>query len=137
MLELGISKKITLANKPQIKSSTDAYPFLEDVFADLTHEEFWILLLNRANKVIISHCISKGGFTGTVADSKIIFKIALQHNGCGMILFHNHPFNNLQPSNADKKLNEQLHHSGKLLEIPVLDYLITGENNYFSFADTE
>lgn len=135
-LELGRRiKATTLVDKPQIKSSADAYTLLEDVFADLTHEEFWILLLNRANKVISRHCISKGGFTGTVADPKIIFKIALQHNACGMILFHNHPSNNLQPSNADKKLTEQLHHAGKLLEIPVLDHLITGENNYFSFAD--
>ena len=95
VLELGRRKATTLVDKPQIKSSADAYTLLEDVFADLTHEEFWILLLNRANKVISRHCISKGGFTGTVAYPKIIFKIALQHNACGMILFHNHPSNNL------------------------------------------
>ena len=135
-LELGRRRKeTTLVDKPQINSSADAYTLLEDVFADLTNEEFWVLLLNRANKVISRYCISKGGFTRTVADPKIIFKIALQHNTCGMILFHNHPYNNLQPSNADKKLTKQLHHAGKLLEIPVLDHHITGENNYFSFAD--
>lgn len=135
-LELGRRRKeLSIGDKPQIKSSKDAYLLLQDVFEDLPHEEFWILLLNRANRVLSRHRISKGGFTGTVADPKIIFKLALEHNACGIILFHNHPSGNLKPSEADKKLTKQLKQAGSLLEILVLDHLITGENNYFSFAD--
>ena len=93
------------------------------------------LLLNRANKVISRSCISKGGFTGTVADPKLIFKVALEQNACRLILAHNHPSENIRPNQADKKLTQQLVKAGSLLEIPVLDHLITGENNYFSFAD--
>lgn len=104
-LELGRRRKeLSVGDKPQIKSSRDAYLLLQDIFEDLPHEEFWILLLNRANRVLSRHCISKGGFTGTVADPKIIFKVALEQNACGIILFHNHPSGNLKPSEADKKL---------------------------------
>lgn len=135
-LELGRRRKEqAYIEKPKIESSLDAYALMTDVLSDLSHEEFWIVLLNRANKVLSRQCVSKGGFTGTVADPKVIFKLALEGNACGLLLFHNHPSGNLVPSMADKKLTNQLRQAGTLLEIPVLDHLIAGENNYFSFAD--
>ena len=121
--------------KPKITSSRDAYVLMRDVLDDLPHEEFWVLLLNRANKVLARNCISKGGFTGTIADPKVIFKVALEQNACGIILLHNHPSGNLNPSQSDKKITQQFKQSGSFLEIPILDHLIAGENNYFSFAD--
>ena len=135
-LELGRRRKeLDVTDKPLVRSSKDAFILLQDVLADLSYEEFWVLLLNRANKVISRSCISKGGFTGTVADPKLIFKVALEQNACRLILAHNHPSGNIRPSQANKKLTQQLVKAGSLLEIPVLDHLITGENNYFSFAD--
>lgn len=135
-LELGRRRKDQpILSKPKISSSRDAYVLMRDVLDDLPHEEFWVLLLNRANKVLARNCISKGGFTGTVADPKVIFKVALEQNACGIILFHNHPSGNLNPSQSDKKITQQLKQAGNSLEIPILDHLISGENNYFSFAD--
>lgn len=135
-LELGRRRKEqSYIEKPKIETSADAYELMRDVLSDLSHEEFWILLLNRANKMLSRQCISKGGFTGTVADPKVIFKLALEGNACGLLLFHNHPSGSLVPSAADTKLTHQLRQAGDLLEIPVLDHLIAGENNYFSFAD--
>ncbi len=103
--------------------------------ADLPHEEFWLLLLNRANKIIKKQPISQGGVSGTVADPKLIFNHALNHLASSVILVHNHPSGNLTPSEADKRLTKQLFEAGKLLEIAVLDHIIYTDNAYFSFAD--
>jgi DNA repair protein RadC len=103
--------------------------------SDLSHEEFWLILLNRANKIIKKQNISQGGVSGTVADPKIIFNHALNHLASSVILVHNHPSGNTKPSEADKRLTRQLFDAGKLLEIAVLDHVIFTDNNYFSFAD--
>ena len=104
-------------------------------FADLNHEEFWILLLNRANKVTSKHLISKGGQAGTVADPKIIFNTALENHAAYVILAHNHPSGNLRPSQADIDLTRKLKSAGAFLDIPVLDHLIITDEGFFSFAD--
>ena len=102
---------------------------------DLNHEEFWIIILNRANYVLRKDQISRGGISGTVADPKLIFKSALDHGGSSIILAHNHPSGNLQPSQADITLTRTLKEAGQFLEIPVLDHIIVSDNSYFSFAD--
>ena len=102
---------------------------------DLPHEEFWILLLNRANGVIKKVAISSGGITGTIADPKIIFKAALENLACGVILVHNHPSGNIKPSEADISLTKKLVTASKFLEIPILDHLIFTDRQYYSFAD--
>lgn len=102
---------------------------------DIPHEEFWVLLLNRANRVIKKQQISLGGVHGTVADPKIIFKIALEELASGIIVAHNHPSGNLTASQQDIDLTKKLKEAGKLLEIQLLDHLIIAGKNYYSFAD--
>ena len=135
-LELGRRRKEAEPLKVQkISCSKDAYEIIRPFLQDLSHEEFWILLLDRANQLIKPVSISQGGVAGTVSDPKIIFKHALEALASGVILVHNHPSGNLQPSQADIKLTHQLKDAGKLLEIPVLDHLIYSDSGYFSMAD--
>lgn len=135
-LELGRRRKeSTSKSSPKINSSALAFNILRPFFEDLQHEEFHILLLNRANKVIQVKRISIGGLSGTVADGKVIFRDALLQNASGIILAHNHPSGQLIPSEADKSLTRKLVEYGKLIDLIILDHLIVGENNYFSFAD--
>lgn len=94
-----------------------------------------VLLLDRANQIIGKKNISEGGMSGTVADPKKIFKIALDNNASSIILAHNHPSNNLKPSTNDIELTKKIINAGKVLEISVLDHLIIGNDKYFSFAD--
>lgn len=135
-LELGRRRKEILAEeRPKISGSKDAYELLRAHLTDLPHEEFWVLLLNRANRLIRKMQISQGGVAGTVADPKIIYKAALDDLASGIIVAHNHPSGNLTASQADITLTQRLKDGGKLLEIQVLDHLILAGHNYFSFAD--
>jgi len=135
-LELGRRRKsINTTIQSIINSSKLAYNEIRGQLSDLPHEEFWVLYLNRKNKVLKKVNISKGGVTGTIADGKIIFKSAIENLASGIILCHNHPSGNLNPSQADVKLTTRLCQIGGIMEIPVLDHLIIGENDYYSFAD--
>lgn len=135
-LELGRRRKeLDGEEKPKITGSRDAYELLKAHLLDIPQEAFWIILLNRANRVIKKNQISLGGVSGTVADPKIIFKMALEELASGMILAHNHPSGNLTASQADIDLTKKLKEAGKLLEIQVLDHLIIAGQKYFSFAD--
>jgi DNA repair protein RadC len=122
-------------DKPKITGSRDVYDIIKADLLDIPHEEFWVLLLNRANRVIKKWQISQGGIAGTVADPKIIFKLALDELASGIILAHNHPSGNLTASQADLDLTRKLKEAGKLLDIQVLDHLIVAGQKYFSFAD--
>lgn len=135
-LELGRRRKEEVNHKKKkLMSSKDADFLFRPVLADLPHEEFWIILLNQANRQLGVHFISKGGLSGTVVDPKIIFKIALEENAAAIILAHNHPSGNLEPSDADLEITRKLVKAGELLEIRVLDHLIITENTFFSLAD--
>jgi len=135
-LELGRRRKeAAIQEKPKIVSSQDAYDLLKSVMLDLHHEEFWIMMLNRANRVIKMKRISSGGISGTVADVKIIFKEAVDHMSSALILAHNHPSGNRNPSEQDIRLTRKMKESGLLLDIPVLDHIIFAEDKYYSFAD--
>ena len=135
-LELGRRRKeAELPEKQAISGSGDVFQLMQPHLTDLPHEEFWVLLLNRANAVIRKVQISSGGVSGTVADPKLIFKTALENLASALILVHNHPSGNLKPSQADKDLTQKMKQAGQLLEIPVLDHLILTERKYFSFAD--
>jgi len=135
-LELGRRRKDeTIVKNTKISSSNDAYVYIKHLFEDLPHEEFYILLLNRANVIKSHHLISKGGFSGTVADGKLIFKIALENMASAMILCHNHPSGNLKPSKSDIDLTKKLKDFGALIDLPVFDHLIITDTDYFSFAD--
>lgn len=134
-LELGRRRKPSTVILPKITSSNDCHRELSPVLTDLTHEEFWILLLNRANEVLAKLQISVGGLSGTVADPKIIYKIALEHGASYVVLAHNHPSGNLKPSPEDLHLTKKLVSAGKLLDLPVLDHLIITNKSFFSFND--
>ena len=135
-LELGRRRQMTtIKERPQIKSSQDAYNSIAPLLIDLPLEEFWILLLNRANRVIGKACVSTGGVSGTVVDAKVLFQYAVKALASSVILFHNHPSGNFQPSQADISLTKKLQDAGKALDIAVLDHLIVSESGYYSFAD--
>lgn len=135
-LELGRRRKEgNVLKREKIISSNDAVKILQPLLADLHHEEFWILFLNRANLVIGKQAISAGGMSGTVVDPKIIFKAALDAKASSIILCHNHPSGNLKPSEQDIRLTKNLVEAGKVLEISVLDHVIVSQNGFYSFAD--
>jgi DNA repair protein RadC len=135
-LELGRRRKEADAiQKPKVTCSEDAYKYIKPDLLDLPHEEFWVILLNRANYIIKKQPVSSGGVSGTIADPKIIFKVALENLASGIILAHNHPSGNLKPSEADLQLTSKLKAAGKFLDLPILDHLIFTNDSYYSFAD--
>ncbi len=135
-LELGKRRRSAeVIEKQKINASVDVFELFHSILNDNSYEEFWLLLLNRANKVIKKVNISEGGFSGTVVDPKKVFKIALENSACSIILCHNHPSGNVKPSDADIKLTKMIKKAGEFLEIGVLDHIIIGDEKYFSFAD--
>ncbi len=135
-LELGRRRRTAgVLEKAKIGGSKDAFQILQLKLEDLPHEEFWVMLLNRANKVIDTKLVGRGGVSSTVVDSKVIFSFALESLASGIILGHNHPSGNLKPSNSDIRLTKKIVDAGKIMEVPVLDHIIVGDNDYFSFAD--
>lgn len=135
-LELGRRRK---DQEPQVRakitSSRDIYELMKPELFDEQVEYFFLILLTRSNQVIKKHLISQGGTSATVVDSKIVFKVALEHLSQSIILVHNHPSGNLTPSEQDKRLTERLVKIGRELDLPVLDHVIFGDRGYFSFAD--
>lgn len=135
-LELGRRRKESEEEKrTKITSSNMAYQYFSKYLLDLDHEEFWILLLNRNLEIIKPIQISTGGVSGTVADPKIIFKNAIEHLASAVILTHNHPSGNLNPSNADIQLTKRIVELGIMLEITISDHIIFTNNGFYSFAD--
>ncbi|HBZ67810.1 MAG TPA: hypothetical protein DEO70_13330 [Bacteroidales bacterium] len=119
----------------QISSSNDAYLALVDVLADHDHEHFWVLLLNRANKVVFRSSISEGTSTGTMVDIKRIIKLALDWKAEGIILGHNHPSGNIKPSASDINLTQRIKNASSFFDLHLLDHIVVGDNVYYSFAD--
>lgn len=135
-LELGRRRKLAEAFvKPKITSSKDVADIFIPILADLLHEEFWILLLNRSNTVIDRIKISQGGVSGTVIDSKLILKPAIDKLASSIILCHNHPSGNLKPSSEDEKITEKTKNAAELMDIKILDHIIVSSTGYFSFLD--
>ncbi len=135
-LELGRRRRgAEVLERKKIQTSGDVFEVLQMKIGDLLYEQFAVVLLNRANEVIQTVVVSDGGVTGTVADPKRIFKIALETNAAAIILGHNHPSGNLRPSESDIKLTKKIRDAGALLDINVLDHVIVGIEKYFSFAD--
>ena len=134
-MELSRRRKKDTLSKPRINKSEDVYQLMQAELTDKLIEEFWIILLTRANYVIKKHLVSSGGPARLGVDPKIIFKIALEYSAANIILVHNHPSNNPRPSKRDIELTERLIEVGKKLDLPVLDHVIFTEDRYFSFVD--
>ncbi|MEZ5104906.1 MAG: DNA repair protein RadC [Draconibacterium sp.] len=135
-LELGRRRKdAEVFNKNKITGSKDAADFFQPLLDDLNHEEFWIMLLDRGNKILDTFMISQGGISGTVIDVRIILKTAIEKLASAIILCHNHPSGTMQASDADLKITNKIRDAAKLMDISVLDHIIIGQNRYLSFAD--
>lgn len=131
-LELGRRRKLTQESIQIVSDSEVAYQILSPHLADLVQEEFWVLFLGNNNRLVGKKRISSGGMTGTVADVRLIFKEALLHHATKIILAHNHPSGNLEPSRADHVLTEKMIAAGKTMDIRVVDHLIITQSNYRS-----
>lgn len=136
-LELGRRRETTaVRQKPVLGNSQQTVRYLRPLLADLPHEEFHLLCLNRANRLLGSHLISKGGVTATVADAKVIFRAALSHGSVtSLVLAHNHPSGQAFPSEADIGLTQKLTAAARHLDLQVVDHIIIAKRDYYSFAD--
>ncbi len=136
VMELGRRRRLAEGLKKSIIScSRDAFEIMEPIIGDLSHEEFWLILLNRGHRIQRTVCISEGSVSGTVADPKKIFKLALENNASAVILCHNHPSGQLSPSPNDQRITKKCKEAGLFLDLPVLDHLIVAGGRFFSFAD--
>ncbi len=137
-LELGKRRdRSEVLERKKITCSKDVFSIFRSVPGDLPYEEFWMLMLNQAGKIITQKRIGSGGIAHTEADLRLILKEALLHNATGIVVCHNHPSGNLQPSRADLDLTKRLDESCKLLNIKLMDHLIVSFDDYFSFSDEE
>lgn len=135
-LELGKRRKdADVFEKKKITESKDAANFFLPLLGDLNHEEFWIMLLNRGNKIIDTFMVSQGGISGTVIDVRLILKKALEKIASSLILCHNHPSGNIRPSDADLQITSKIKSAAQIMDIAVLDHIIIGQNKYLSFTD--
>ena len=135
-LELGRRRKETeYVRRDKVISSKDVFEIMKRSMLDLPHEEFWLLILNRSNTIVKKELISRGGVAGTVVDTKIIFKAAIENYASSIIVCHNHPSGNLKPSEADIKITKSIKEAGRIMEITLSDHLILTDEGYYSFAD--
>ena len=135
-IKISYNPKLKTSELPKVSSSEDAFNVILHQWEDIHYREsFAIILLNRANKCLGFTFVSKGGLSGTVADPKVIFQTVLKANASSIILVHNHPSGNLQPSQNDINLTKNIVKAGKLLELQAIDHLIVSDDAYFSFAD--
>ncbi len=135
-LELGRRRQATASlEKPVVRSSKEIAGYLKALIKDYPYEVFAVIFLNRANKINHFEIISRGGITGTVADPRVILKKALEEDATSIVLCHNHPSGNLQPSLADEELTKKIKEAASYMDIKVIDHIIVSEDGYYSFAD--
>ncbi len=135
-LELGRRRKACdVVITEQIKSSDDAYNIIMPILLDLSHEEFWIILLNQAHRVISKHRISVGGVSSTTADIKIIMRHVVTELASAIVLCHNHPSGTPKPSPQDIELTKKIKSAAENFDSRVLDHIIVFESGFYSFAD--
>lgn len=135
-LELGKRRNAAdVVKRARIRSSKDAFVLLHPILCDLPHEELWVALMSRGGKILGKHKISQGGLAETSADMRLILRAAITGLASGIILFHNHPSGNLQPSTQDDMLTERLNKATRMMDISLLDHIIIADNQYYSYAD--
>ena len=132
-LELGRRRKESDIEKKTIKDAGDISEIMQPILCDLPHEEFWVLILNRANCLIDKQRIGSGGVNATIADVRLIMKLAIEKLASSIVLVHNHPSGSTKPSNEDKQLTAKIMEAAKLFDIKVLDHIIIADTNFFSF----
>lgn len=135
-LELGRRRKQSeVLQRKQITSSNDVIELLKPTLGDLPHEEFWVILLNRANRIIAQIKVSEGGYTSTTVDVRKIMRAALEHQAIGLILCHNHPSGNQNPSTDDINITSKIKQAAKTLDLNLLDHVIITAGECYSMAD--
>ena len=134
-LELGIRRDAEEKKKFIIKGAKDVADYLKADLQYLQQEVFVVLFLNKGNRILHHEIVSRGGFSGTVVDVRVILKTALEHNALHIVLCHNHPSGNLKPSVADTGITQRIREAAKYFDILVLDHIIVSTEGYFSFAD--
>ncbi|MFC2118990.1 RadC family protein [Bacteroidota bacterium] len=135
-IKITYSTKIKPSDRRTVTTSNDAYDVFLHIFPNIEYREyFYILLLNRSNKILGYNQISVGGISGTVVDVRLIFQTALKANASSIIIGHNHPSGNLNPSETDNNITNKIKQGGVFLDIPVIDHIILTPERYFSFAD--
>ncbi len=135
-LELGRRRKLSESKeKYKIGGSKDAFNYMQPFLEDLSYEEFWVIYMNRSNRIIDQVKISQGGISGTVIDVRIILKHAIEKLASTIIICHNHPSGNLQPSKSDIQITSKLKEAAKFHDVELLDHLIICDSSYYSFAD--
>ena len=136
---LSYKTKVKAGDRAKIACSSDTVDILRStVFNEDTiehHESFYVMLLNRANRVLGFHKVSDGGIAETAIDVRIVMQAAILANASGIILSHNHPSGNLQPSKQDIAITEKIKRGGELFDITVLDHIVVTADSYYSFAD--
>jgi DNA repair protein RadC len=138
--EISISYSNSKQKKLKVNNSKDSFSVLLDSWDKNIielQEEFKVLLLNRSNTVLGVYPMSKGGASGTFVDAKLVFSVALKCNASSIIISHNHPSGNLNPSEADKVITKKLKKAGQYLDIVLLDHIIITKDDFFSFNDNE
>jgi DNA repair protein RadC len=135
-LELGRRRRLEEAIEvKKINSSKMVFEIMQPIIGELQHEEFWVLYLNNSNNVIHKSQLSKGGITGTIVDTRLIFKTALEQNATALILTHNHPSGKLVASDQDIQITKKLKLAAQQLDITILDHIIITETGFYSFND--
>ncbi|OFY62982.1 MAG: hypothetical protein A3H98_01805 [Bacteroidetes bacterium RIFCSPLOWO2_02_FULL_36_8] len=135
-LELGRRRKeVKAKNKLRFICSMDLFDFMLSDMMDLPNEQFWIILLDRKNQLIKKQCVTTGGVSETIVDLRLIFKIAVEELASHIVLIHNHPSGDFNPSQNDISLTRQLIKAGHIMDIPILDHIIISNRGYYSFKD--
>jgi DNA repair protein RadC len=135
-IELGVRIQVSNFDSLKIIQGThDVAMLLQSSYGHYAHEIFAVVFLNNAHKMLTHEIISNGGLQGTIVDSRIIFKNALLHNATSIIICHNHPSGNLQPSHNDIELTKKIMQAGKIMQVTLLDHIIVSKAGYYSFAE--
>lgn len=135
-IEVSYSNRIPVKNRIKISGSQDVADSARLFWPGFDHVEyFYVLYLNRNNQILGTYLLSKGGFSGTAIDIRVIFQVALKVCANAIICLHNHPSGNIFPSDADKIVTRKIVQAGKIMDVQVLDHVILTSESYYSFAD--
>jgi DNA repair protein RadC len=135
-LELAKRRKMSeVLERKKISSSQDFFELFEPILIDLQHEEFWVALLDGANKVIDVKRLTQGGIQQTVVDIKMLLKLALEKSAVSIAVAHNHPSGQNFPSGEDDKVTRRVKESCTAVDLRLLDHIIIARGKYYSFAD--
>lgn len=134
-VELYRRREMRQKDTAAVHCSRDIFNIMHPLVADLANEEFWIVMLNRASKLIRKVRISVGGIDQTCVDVRLVMRILIENGAVQFAAVHNHPSGNTRPSEADKRLTDALKNAAALFNIHMIDHIVVAGNAYYSFSD--